>query len=171
VRRSIALTTSPGTGLPSTASVRYPEIRETIGQSVPFAQAVDPRRQGRLDARGRRDCLDRPCDAIGTPLTDKRLRFLQRPDTLFQEERIAACALDQHPLERLETGVASEESDQQFSRALGSQRVQAELIVVALAPPRVLVLRSVVDEEEHGRPREALDQAVEQPLRLPVDPV
>src|SRR2546426_373513 len=42
VRRSIALTVSPGTGLPSTASVRYPEMRETIGQRVPFAHAVDP---------------------------------------------------------------------------------------------------------------------------------
>ena len=46
-------------------------------------QAVDPRRQGRLDARGRRDCLDRPCDAIGTPLTDQNPSLDQRPHALL----------------------------------------------------------------------------------------
>src|SRR3989442_12578065 len=53
----------------------------------------------------------------------------------------------------------------------GRQRVEPQLRVVRLAAPDVLVLRPVVDQQQQVRRRQALDQAVEQRLRLGVNPV
>ena len=55
--------------------------------------------------------------------------------------------------------------------ALGGQRVDPELEVVGLAPPGVLVLGPVIDEEQEAGGGQALDEAVEQRLGLGVDPV
>ena len=51
------------------------------------------------------------------------------------------------------------------------QRVQAQLRVVGLTPPAVLVLGAIVDQQEEPRGRQALDQTVQQRLRLGVNPV
>ena len=51
------------------------------------------------------------------------------------------------------------------------QRVDPELGVVGLAPPGVLVLGPVVDEEEDAGGRQALHEAVEKRLGLGIDPV
>ena len=60
---------------------------------------------------------------------------------------------------------------EQFLGALRRQRVDPELQVVGLAPPGVLVLGPVVDQQQDARRREALHQAVEKRLGLGVDPV
>ena len=67
--------------------------------------------------------------------------------------------------------VVPEQGVEQLFGALGRQGVDAELPVVGLAAPGVLVLRSVVHEEQQAGGRQALDQAVEQRLGLGVDPV
>ena len=51
------------------------------------------------------------------------------------------------------------------------QRVEPQLRVVGLAAPAVLVLGAVVDQEQQPGGRQTLDQAVEQRLRLGIDPV
>ena len=51
------------------------------------------------------------------------------------------------------------------------QRVEPQLRVEGLAAPAMLVLRTVVDQEQQPGRRQALDQAVEQRLRLGIDPV
>ena len=70
-----------------------------------------------------------------------------------------------------QAGVVAQERVQQLVRALGRQRIEPELRVVGLAAPAVLILGPVVDEQQEPRRRQALDQAVEQGLRLGVDPV
>ena len=53
----------------------------------------------------------------------------------------------------------------------GRQRVEPQLRVVGLAAPAVLVLRPIVDQQQQAGRGQALDQAVEQGLRLGIDPV
>ena len=60
---------------------------------------------------------------------------------------------------------------EQLARTLGRQRVEPQLAVVGLAAPAMLVLGPVVDEQEEPRRRQALDETVQQGLRLGIDPV
>ena len=99
------------------------------------------------------------------------LRLDQGPHALLEEERIAAGAGDEHGLERLDGGVGAQQGQEQLVGALGRQGVEAELGVVGLAAPGVLVLRPVVDQEQQSGGRQALDQAVQERLGLGVDPV
>ena len=54
---------------------------------------------------------------------------------------------------------------------LGRQRVESDLGIGGLAPPAVLVLRAIGNEEQEASRREALDEDVEARLRLGVHPV
>ncbi len=65
----------------------------------------------------------------------------------------------------------AEQGFQELVALSGGERVEPELAVVGLAAPAVPVLRAVVDEEQEPGRRQALDQAVEERLRLGVDPV
>ena len=109
--------------------------------------------------------------AIRPALADQGLGLGQGPDALLQKEGVPLGPLDQALLERLEAGVAPEEGLEQFLGTGRWQGVEPELGVVGLVPPAVLVVGAVVDEEEDPRGGEALDQAVEDGLRLGVDPV
>ena len=51
------------------------------------------------------------------------------------------------------------------------QRVEPQLGVIGLAPPAVLILWPVVDQQQEPGRREALDQRIEQGLRFGIDPV
>src|SRR5713226_3556325 len=123
-------------------------------------EPVDARRQHRLDRGRNLDRLDRLRQPIPTALSHQRLRLHQRPDRLLQEERVAT--LDQQLLERYQPGVVAEERIQQLPRALGRERVQPQLAVGRLAAPGVLVLGTVVHEQQQACRAQALDQAVEQ---------
>jgi hypothetical protein len=112
-----------------------------------------------------------PRQPIGPALPDGRLGFHESLDALLKEERIPFRPLDEQPLERLERLVRPQQRLEQFLCAFGRQRVDAQLKVVGPAPPRVLVLRAVVDEEQDAGRRQALNQAVEQRLGLAIDPV
>ena len=73
--------------------------------------------------------------------------------------------------ERRQTGVVPQEGVQEFVGAHRWQRVEPELGVVGLAAPAVLILGAIVDQQQQPGRRQALDQAVEQGLRLGIDPV
>ena len=51
------------------------------------------------------------------------------------------------------------------------QKFFVELRVVGLAPPTVLVLGPIVDQEQQARGRQALNETIEHRLRLGVNPV
>src|SRR5262249_3436701 len=72
---------------------------------------------------------------------------------------------------RSKLGVVSDEGAQEVLGPLERQGIQPKPSVVALADPPVLVLGTVVDQEKYPRRREALHEAVENRLRLRVDPV
>ena len=92
-------------------------------------------------------------------------------DALLQKEGIAAGAGNQEGGERRQTGVVPQQRLEDFCRTGGLQRIQAQLRVVGLAPPAVLVLGAVIDQEQEPRRRQALDQAIQQGLCFGIDPV
>ena len=51
------------------------------------------------------------------------------------------------------------------------ERVEPELRVIRFTAPAVLILRAVVDQEEHPGGRQALNEQIEHGLRLAIDPV
>ena len=132
-------------------------------------QPVDPRRQDRLHRRRHLQRLHRPRQPVRSALPRQRPRLHQGPHRLLQEERVAP--LHQHLRQRRQPGVRAEERRQQLRRALGGQAVEPELGVGRLAPPAVLVLGAVVDQEQEAGGAQALHEAVEQGLGLAVDPV
>ena len=111
-------------------------------------QAVDAGGQDRLHRRGHLDARQGRRQAVGPALADQHLGLDQRADALLQEERVPFRPLDQERRERTQGGVVPQEGVQEGLRALGRQRVEPELRVVRPAPPAVLVLGAVVDEEE-----------------------
>jgi hypothetical protein len=106
---------------------------------------------------------------IPAALPRQRFRLHQRPERLLQEEWVSA--LDEELLQRSESGIVAEECIKQLAGALGRQRVQPHLAVGRLAAPGMLVFGAVIHEQQQVRRPEAIDQAVQQRLRLAVDPV
>src|SRR4051812_5856493 len=49
--------------------------------------------------------------------------------------------------------------------------MKAQLTIVGLAIPRVLIFRPIVHEEQHAGGGKALDEAIEKRLRLAIDPL
>ena len=58
-----------------------------------------------------------------------------------------------------------------FGGTRGGQRIEPQLRVVGLAAPAVLILGAIVDQEQDLGRGQTLNQAIEQDLRLAVDPV
>ena len=114
------------------------------------------------------ECLGQ---TIRSPFSDQHLRFHQGAHALLQEEGIALRACDQKLGERCQARVVPEQALEQFVSASRRQRVEPELRVVGLAAPAMLVLGAIVDQQEDPSGRQALDQAVQQRLRLGIDPV
>ena len=98
-------------------------------------------------------------------------RLHQRPYALLQKEGIALRAGDEELFEGHQAGVVPEQGMQQLVGTHWRQRVQAQLCVIGLAAPAVLVLRAVVDQQQQAGGGQALHQAIEQLLRLGIDPV
>ena len=134
-------------------------------------QPIDTGRQHGLHRDRHLDRRERLDLSIGPALADQHLRLDQRADALLEEEGIPRRALDQEPAQRLQAGIVAQERVQQLGRALVRQRIEAELRVVGPASPRVLILGAIVDEQQEARRRKAVDEAVEEGLRLGVDPV
>jgi hypothetical protein len=108
---------------------------------------------------------------IRPALADQYSGLHQGAHALFQEEGIAGGPSDQQRLERLQTRVIPEQGLQEGVRTGRRQGVQAQLRIVRLAAPGVLVLRAIIDQEEQTRRRQTLYQTFEQGLRLGIDPV
>ena len=80
-------------------------------------------------------------------------------------------ARDQQGLERHQAGVVPQERLEHLVRTGWRQGIEPQLRVVGLAAPAVLILGPIVDQQQETGRRQALDEAVEQRLRLGVDPV
>ena len=79
--------------------------------------------------------------------------------------------LDQETLERSQARVIPKNRLEEFLRGRRRQRIESQLPIVRLAAPAVLVLRTVIDEQQHPRRRQALHEPIQHRLRLAVDPV
>ena len=77
-------------------------------------------------------------------------RLHQRPYALLQKEGIALRAGNQELLEGCQARGVAEQGVQERVGTGGRQGVEPQLRVVGLAPPAVLVLRAVVDQEQHA---------------------
>src|SRR5439155_14535075 len=93
----------------------------------------------------------------------------RRANSLLDEE--GSPAYDQQSFEGLQRRVIAQESSEELARALGRERVEPQLTVVGLVPPAMLVLGPVVDQQEKPGRGQTLGQAVEQGLRLGIDPM
>src|SRR5262249_57054692 len=109
--------------------------------------------------------------AIGTALSDKKLCLDECPNAFLKEERVPIGAVNQELLERTKSAIASNENVEELVSALRWQGIDPELMVRRLAAPRVLVLWPIVDEQQQTGRRQALDKAIEEGLRLGIDPV
>src|SRR5262245_45818611 len=134
-------------------------------------ETIDTRGQDRLGRGG--DLKNLRClgQTIGGPLTRQDLRLHQSPHTLLKEERVPFRPLDQQALEGLEPRIAPEKGLQQLTGAFGGQGVDAELPVVRLSAPAVLILGPVVDEQQQTCRWQTFHKVVEQRLGLGIDPV
>jgi len=138
------------------------------GTSVPMTEAAC---EERLDGRRHLDRAQRLLQPVGAPGAHEHARLHERADALFEEEGRPLRALHEQGLQRPHRRVITEKGVEELVGARRGQRIDAELSVVCLGAPGVLVLRTIVDEEQDARGGEALHQRVHQRLRLGVDPV
>ena len=87
-------------------------------------------------------------ESIGAALSDQGPGLHQGPHALLQEERVALGALDEQRRERGDASVVAEEREEQRLGGVQGQGVEPELRVVGLAAPAVLVLRTIVHEQQ-----------------------
>jgi hypothetical protein len=85
--------------------------------------------------------------------------------------RYALGARNQELLEGYQAGIIAQQGVQELVGTGRRQGIEPQLRVIRLAAPAVLILRPIVDQEQQACRWETLDQAVEQGLRLSVDPV
>src|SRR5262249_39392636 len=95
----------------------------------------------------------------------------QRPHALLQEEGVALSACDQQVREGCQARVLPEERLQELVGTHRGQRIESHLRVVGLRTPLVLILRTIVDQKQQVSRGQALDQTVEEGLRLGINPV
>jgi hypothetical protein len=116
-------------------------------------QAVDAGGQHRLHCRRHLNAGQRLGQAMGAPFAHQHPALHQGAHTLFQEKRIPFGARDQELLECVQAGVVAQQRLEKLLGAGGRQRVQAQLRVVGLAAPGVLVLGAVVDQQQEAHRR------------------
>ena len=153
------------------------------GTSVPMTAAVWSRRLSSGGSRSMRAAStrlhrgrhlhggERLRQTIGPRLADQHPGLHQGAHTLLQKEGIALRAGDQEPGEGRQAGVVPQQGLEEFVGARSGQRIEPQLRVGGFTAPAVLILRAVVDQEQEPGGRQALDQAIEQGLRLGIDPV
>ena len=110
-------------------------------------------------------------EPIRRALADERLGLGERADDLLQEERIAVAALGQKLPERAQRAVVPEELPEQLVGGSRRERVELEVVETGPAGPEVLVAGPAFDDQQQARGRDVVEQAVEERLRLPVDPL
>ena len=148
-----------GTSVPITAAVwsrRFSSGGKRSMRAASTACTVAGHLNGRQGLR----------QAIGPRLAHQHAGLHQRAHALLQEEGIAFGARDQELRERCQAGIVPKQGLEHLGGTGWRQRVEAELRVVGLTAPAVLILGAVVDQEQQTRRRQALDEAVEQGLGL-----
>ena len=108
---------------------------------------------------------------IGPALADQHPGLHQGAHALLQEEGIALGTRNEELDQRLQGRMIPEELVQQFLGTRGGERIEAELRVVRLAAPAMVIVGTVVDEEHEAGRGQAVDQVVQERLGLGVDPV
>src|SRR5262245_41777257 len=91
-------------------------------------------------------------------LADQHPLFDQRLDDFFHEKWIPLSLLQDAPLERLDVHAYAQQCREQLFGLLMSQGVESQLCVIGLAPPAMLVLWSVIHQEQKTRRGQALTQ-------------
>ena len=134
-------------------------------------QPVDACRQHRLHRGRHLNGRQRLRQAVGPRLAHQHPGLHQGAHALLQKEGVALGARNQELLEGCQAGIIAQQGLQELVSAGRGQRVEPQLRVVRLAAPAVLVLRPVVDQQQELGRGQALDQTVEQRLRLGIDPV
>jgi hypothetical protein len=120
-------------------------------------EPIDPCRQDCLHGGRHLDGLEFLRQPVCSRLADQRPRFHERSDTLLEKQRVTLGPLNQSPFERFETRVRPQQARQQVVRALRGEGIDAELSIVGLAPPAVLIFRAVVDQQQEPSGGEAFD--------------
>src|SRR5262245_52843786 len=108
---------------------------------------------------------------VSAPLSQQGLRLDEGSRALLDKEWVTRGSRGEEAFEGRQREVSAEQRVEQLGGARRRQRVETYLRVVGLAPPAVLELEPVVDEQEHTRCGQALDQAVEQRPGFGIDPV
>src|SRR5436309_5634927 len=127
-----------------------------LQQALPIGrQPIDTGREDGADRRRHLDGVNGPSKSIGPALARDHLRLDQSPHALLQKEWIALGTLDEQSLQGIEARIAAEECAEDLFDALSRQWVDAELAVVGLAAPTVLILGAIVDQQENARRRQA----------------
>jgi hypothetical protein len=104
-------------------------------------------------------------------LSDARLAYQhpglhQGAHALLQEEGVAFGARNQELLERHQARVLSQQGIEDRLGARRGQWIKPQLRIGGLTAPAVLVLRTVVDQQQQAGRGQAVDEAVEQGLGL-----
>jgi hypothetical protein len=134
-------------------------------------QPVDASRQHRLHCGRHLYRRQRLRHVVGPRLADEHAGLHQRAHAFLQEEGVALSACDQQVHERCQAQVLPEERLQELVGTHRGQRIESHLCVVGLRTPPVLILWTIVDQEQQVGRGQALDQTVEEGLRLGIDPV
>src|SRR5437867_3572850 len=134
-------------------------------------KAIDASSQDAGHSRGDVDVVNGAGEAIGAWRANKRASLDEASHAFFEKEGVPFRSRDEHRFEWLHTRVIADETAQELIGRLDWQRVDAELGVIRLTAPPVLVFRPVVHKQEDVAARQALDDPVEQRLRLRVDPM
>jgi hypothetical protein len=145
---------------------RQLEQRLVVGR-----QAVNARGENGLHRGRHQRALHASREAIGAPLAAEDVGLREAPHAFLEKEGVPLGPLDEQRAQRRQRRVGPQQALQQGFGGLGRERVEPNLGVAALAAPGVPVFGAIVDEQQHGMRRQALDQAVEQRLGVRVQPV
>ena len=134
-------------------------------------EPVDARGEHGLHRRGHLQASRLGREAIGAALADEHPGLDEGAHELLEEERVAAAPLDQELAERPERAVAPDQRVEQLARGRRREGLDRELREAGLARPVVLVLGTVVHEQQEPRGVHAPEERVEEGLGLGVDPL
>jgi hypothetical protein len=134
-------------------------------------EAINSSHEDSLDGGGdleRAGILDQ---SVGSVCAGEGVRLDQTSNALFQIQRVPLRLLDEQTGQRLDARVDPQKAPEKLLHALGRERVDLELSTIGTVTPSRLVLGPVSDKKKHASRGKALDDPIEESLRLGVDPL